>query len=89
MVSSRILRHVALVRTDVSEDVPGSPVLVILMNEALSTSETSVLTKATRRNIPDDGILHWTRGLALPQVPNRVVVRFLPLEDGNIEFTCI
>jgi hypothetical protein len=28
--------------------VPSSPILVTLMNEALSSSETSVLTRATR-----------------------------------------
>jgi hypothetical protein len=30
-------------------NVPGSPILVILMKEALSSSETSVFTRATRR----------------------------------------
>jgi hypothetical protein len=42
----------------VTARVPGSPILVTLINEGLSSSETLVLTRATWRNITEDGILH-------------------------------
>jgi hypothetical protein len=76
MPSSVILCRDTLVRTEVSEEqfirtvrrvlvtakfVPSAPILVTLTIEAIRSSETSVLTRATGSNIPADGIPHRHR----------------------------
>jgi hypothetical protein len=38
--------------------VPDSPILVTLMMEVIHTSKTTILTRVTQHNIPEDNILH-------------------------------
>jgi hypothetical protein len=59
MPSSGMFRRVALVRTDVSEELIAT--IIRVMTEAISFSETLVLTRVTRRNNPENAILHSYR----------------------------
>jgi hypothetical protein len=62
MVSSGILRRLALVRTDVSEGLSASFIRVTRIGEGGARFlRKAVLTRVTRRNIPEDTILHSHR----------------------------
>jgi hypothetical protein len=57
MESSGMLHRVTLVRTDVSEELSASIIRVTRIGELGTLAESSVHTRATRRNIPEDAIL--------------------------------
>jgi hypothetical protein len=59
MVSSVLLRRVALVRTDVSEE-PGASFIMVTKIGELGTTQAATInrrTRATRRNNPEDAIV--------------------------------
>jgi hypothetical protein len=79
---TRIGMRLLLVRSNV---VPSSSILVTLIMEAIRSSETSVLTRAKRRNIPEDGIIRvyfcvWYSFLLEAEQTSR------PSEAGRIEY---
>jgi hypothetical protein len=64
---SMLQRDTVLVTANVAS---SSPIFAILLMEATRSSETSVITRATRRNIPEDVILNvfYVKSLNLEKI---------------------
>jgi hypothetical protein len=83
VTSNRSTLRRLLVKANV---VPTSPIAVTLIMKALRSSETSVLTRATCLNIPQDVVLHSYRRVNLKSYIVILVFHYLLL--CYIVFTC-
>jgi hypothetical protein len=81
---NQLARNVSVLQLLVTANVVhSSSILVALMMGTLSPSETSIPTRATRRHIPEDGILHSHRRENLKSYREQ----YLPLAGDHIHPT--
>jgi hypothetical protein len=64
--------------------VPSAPIFVTLMKEAPGSSETSALTRAKRRNNPEDTILHSHRRENLKSYSHWIVSQHILETEGSL-----
>jgi hypothetical protein len=67
--------------------VPSSPILVTLVKEVLSSSETLVLTRATWRKTSEDAILHSNRRENLKSLKSFFLTSILYVSDNLWEIS--
>jgi hypothetical protein len=66
--------------------LPSSTILVTLMMDAIRYSEALVLTKATWRNIPEDGILHSHHREDLESYKILQMILFTEISAGVMQY---
>jgi hypothetical protein len=83
MSSSGMLRRLALVRTDVSEEVSASFIRVIRISELGTTLAVTSNRRTLRRSHPDDGGDPFLRNVGSLQDPHGVTSQKTPFFTGT------